>query len=652
MTPEELGYLIERTRRRLDFVNSQVVIGRVSADVGPIEEITFSDLVAALGVSGGLPGGTVTSVGLTMPSLFSVSGSPVTSSGTLAVSFASKAANTVLAGPTSGASGTPTMRALVVADIPTLTTAKVSDAVSTGATAQTKSGNLGIGAPPSASHALTVQASGPAQVRLVGSSPDASGGLFLGAVAEGSDENEGYIAAGAEGTSTAGSISTWTARSTSAGILHVDNGQWVFYGDTGLTSGASFTPTARMTLTPGGQLQLPIATGTSPLSVSSTTVCNNLNADRVDGQHAADLLARANHTGTQAWSTLTSTPTTLAGYGITDACSDAELAAHAATTSGVHGITAFGATLVDDANAAAARSTLGLGTASTLDVPASGDAAVGEVVKGNDSRLTDARTPAAHTHPASQISDSTSAGRAVLTAADAAAQRTAMGLGTSATYDIPASGNATTGQVVKGDDTRLSDARTPSAHTHPATDISDSTGFGRAMLTVADDVDALSLLGLLGSSGTNIDATARHYTRVNSSGVGYSRRTLNVIAGSGIGVTVSDDSGNEEVDLTISATAGSAHSLPLVTTSTDHTADGDDCFIICTATTGTLTVTLPVAGISPGKIYYVRRQAGSTETVSIVDADSNAIKDLSTTAGCVGLVWTGTEYVEFCITGS
>ena len=32
----------------------------------------------------------------------------------------------------------------------------------------------------------------------------------------------------------------------------------------------------------------------------------------------AFLLARANHTGTQAWSTLTSTPTTLAGYGISD----------------------------------------------------------------------------------------------------------------------------------------------------------------------------------------------------------------------------------------------------------------------------------------------------------------------------------------------
>ena len=41
--------------------------------------------------------------------------------------------------------------------------------------------------------------------------------------------------------------------------------------------------------------------------------------------------------------------------------------------------------------------------------------------------------PSTHTHPATGISDSSSAGRAIITAADAAAQRTALGLGTAAT---------------------------------------------------------------------------------------------------------------------------------------------------------------------------------------------------------------------------
>ena len=45
------------------------------------------------------------------------------------------------------------------------------------------------------------------------------------------------------------------------------------------------------------------------------------------------------------------------------------------------------------------------GTSASLNVPATGDATVGEVVKGNDTRLSDARTPTAHTHTASQITD-------------------------------------------------------------------------------------------------------------------------------------------------------------------------------------------------------------------------------------------------------
>lgn len=39
--------------------------------------------------------------------------------------------------------------------------------------------------------------------------------------------------------------------------------------------------------------------------------------------------------------------------------------------------------------------------------------------------------------------------------------RTNLGLGTAATTDVPGTGNASSSQVVKGDDTRLSDARTP-----------------------------------------------------------------------------------------------------------------------------------------------------------------------------------------------
>lgn len=71
-----------------------------------------------------------------------------------------------------------------------------------------------------------------------------------------------------------------------------------------------------------------------------------------------------------------------------------------------------------------------------------------EAVAGDDPRLTDARPPTTHTHPASQISDSSAVGRAVLTATDAAAARSALG-------------------AVSSSDPRLSDPRTPTAGTVP-----------------------------------------------------------------------------------------------------------------------------------------------------------------------------------------
>ena len=90
----------------------------------------------------------------------------------------------------------------------------------------------------------------------------------------------------------------------------------------------------------------------------------------------------------------------------------------------------------------------------------------------------DAKAGTAHTHTAVQVSDSTATGRAVLTAADAATARTALGAGTSnltlgSTGTTAAAGN----------------------HSHTAANITDSTATGRAVLTAADAAAARGVIG-------------------------------------------------------------------------------------------------------------------------------------------------------------
>lgn len=63
--------------------------------------------------------GTVTSVALTAPAIFAVAGSPITTSGTFAVTLATQTANTAFLGPSSGSAAAPTFRRIVPADLPT-----------------------------------------------------------------------------------------------------------------------------------------------------------------------------------------------------------------------------------------------------------------------------------------------------------------------------------------------------------------------------------------------------------------------------------------------------------------------------------------------------------------------------------------------------
>lgn len=101
--------------------DTAVVFGGVSNSVN-IKAVDLLDGTYALKVSpiGGGSGGTVTSVAVTGSVIFNITGSPITTSGTIDVSLASQSANLVLASPSSGAAATPAFRSLVTGDIPDL----------------------------------------------------------------------------------------------------------------------------------------------------------------------------------------------------------------------------------------------------------------------------------------------------------------------------------------------------------------------------------------------------------------------------------------------------------------------------------------------------------------------------------------------------
>lgn len=79
-------------------------------------------------------------------------------------------------------------------------------------------------------------------------------------------------------------------------------------------------------------VHLTVAIGTAPLTITSTTVCTNLNADLLDGQHATAF------EGAGAVSAHAALTTGVHGVGASTIASTGDIATHAALITGVHGL--------------------------------------------------------------------------------------------------------------------------------------------------------------------------------------------------------------------------------------------------------------------------------------------------------------------------
>ena len=92
-----------------------VVVPAPTADGQAANKKYVDDAIAAIPETGG----TVTSVDVAVPDILTSTGGPITDSGTITLALATQAANTVFAGPGTGADAAPTFRELVTADIET-----------------------------------------------------------------------------------------------------------------------------------------------------------------------------------------------------------------------------------------------------------------------------------------------------------------------------------------------------------------------------------------------------------------------------------------------------------------------------------------------------------------------------------------------------
>jgi len=272
--------------------------------------------------------GTVTSVALSLPgTVFSVSGSPVTSTGTLTGTFTNQTANTFFTGPTSGGANSPTFRSIVPGDVPTLNQNTTGTAANITATSNSTLTTLSALSLPGAQVTGNISGNAGNIIATSNSTLVTLSALSLpGAQVTGNiSGNAANITATSNSTLTSlpslvlptsqlsGTISLTTQVS---GILPSTNGGTGVNNAFNLTIGGTSSINGTVTGTNTGDITL-IAVGSSPNANAASLSGQVLNLQPADGTHPG-VVSTTTQTfaGNKTFSgTLTSTSLTINGTG-------------------------------------------------------------------------------------------------------------------------------------------------------------------------------------------------------------------------------------------------------------------------------------------------------------------------------------------------
>lgn len=270
------------------------------------------------------------------------------------------------------------------------------------------------------------------------------------------------------------------------------------------------------------------------------------------------------------------------------------------------------------------------GTAAALDIPASGNAAAGEVVKGNDTRLTDNRTPTAHaathrpggsdaipTAAAAGLANANAEGASTsLSRADHTHKRDVRVASSGADVGTRNKLNFTGAGVSVTDDSANDRVTVDIPGGGAGSDAKVEVYHGGALVGAQArklDLDADDFVAVEDAANDqtdisladNLDSNARVAVRVNSNAADAgARRRLNLIEGTGISITAIDDNADEEIDVTIAATGGAGGGHTIRDEGSDMTARAGLDFI--------------------GDVVTLGDNAGTDSTDVIIDAIGNA----------------------------